>query len=247
MRRWVFLGAAAVAFLAAAFSTDPGFFDGFAPPQPYRWVSPPPGVPNGGSPAGIAQRIAVVEGQSAIASIFTPDNQASVTFEQGAFQVTPGMQSVAVRIEPQTRYPAPKRLNLVTNVYLITATAPLRRPALVTLRYSDIVTVPSGLFEAPASGGGWRSLPGTQVVGSAYYVTASTSQFGYFAAGTVAAGGSKAGTAPAKRQSGINPFLIVGGIVLLLLLGAAPLLLLRREPGGPPHGGGPPASGTHRG
>ena len=41
MRRVWLLAAAAAAYLLAAWMVAPGFYDGFAPAQPYNWLCPP--------------------------------------------------------------------------------------------------------------------------------------------------------------------------------------------------------------
>ena len=42
MKRPILLAIATSLYLVAAWSVAPGFYDGFTPPQPYNWTSPPP-------------------------------------------------------------------------------------------------------------------------------------------------------------------------------------------------------------
>src|SRR6266545_7455990 len=48
--RLLLFAVAAVTYSLAAWSVQPGFYDGFAPSSPYRWVSPPPQFAAGNQP-----------------------------------------------------------------------------------------------------------------------------------------------------------------------------------------------------
>ena len=53
----------------------PGFYDGFTPPQPYNWVSPPPQVTGNKAPKSGHLVIKVINGVSDANSAFTDDGQ----------------------------------------------------------------------------------------------------------------------------------------------------------------------------
>jgi hypothetical protein len=62
-RALLLLAAVATAYVLVAWSTEPGFFDGLAPQQPYRWVSPPPqSAPFNQPPAAIHQTVTAEPG-----------------------------------------------------------------------------------------------------------------------------------------------------------------------------------------
>src|SRR2546421_13126178 len=118
----ILLALCVVLYAIAAWSVAPGFYDGFAPNQPYQWVSPPPQDAFGNKqPKGIQHAIAADSGGSAT----TPDGQAQLFASPGAL---PAGQTVTVDIEPAATFPAAVGFLPETNVYRITATAQPVRP-----------------------------------------------------------------------------------------------------------------------
>ena len=226
-------GLSAAAYAVAAWAVTPGFFDGFAPPQPYRWLEPPPGVKNGGTPAaGRLQLKVASNGQVDPGTAFTTEDQpqASLSVIPGAFQPPSGGAPVTITITPVTAHPEPAGLVCVTNVYEIRSTSPLAKDALVTLRFSDALPAPSDIYRAPPSGGGWTRI-GNIGASAPFYISARTTELGYFA-------GCYPGQATAARTGGVRvggsqtlPILVAVAI-LLVVLGGIPLALLRRRGGG---------------
>ena len=222
----VALAAAAAAYAVAAWAVRPGFFDGTAPSEPYRWVSPPPALartnqaplPGHGS-LGLGRDGKTVDA----GSVFSGENQpqASISFLPGSFPAP-----VTIDIKPEASFPETTGLQCETNVYLITATQPLKSEALVTLRFSDAVPAPSDVYRAPASGGSWTKI-GSTGASSPFYIGARTTELGYFA-GCFPADAAK--TAPGPRVGGGQTLpILVALAILLVVLGGIPLALLRRR------------------
>lgn len=229
-RRLLLLAAlAAGAYVVAAWTVAPGFFDGFAPPQPYRWLNPPAGVKNAGTPAsGSAQFKVAANGQVDPGTVFTGEDQpqASLSVIPGAFQPPSDRSSVTVSIRPAASYPAPSGLQCVTNVYLVTSTSPLVKDALITLRFSDAVPAPSDVYRAPESGGGWTKI-GNSGASAPFYISTRTTSLGYFAGCFPGEAGK---TASGVRVGGSQTLPVIAALaILLVLVGGIPLAMLRRR------------------
>jgi hypothetical protein len=229
--RWrtpLLLASMVVLYSAAAWAVTPGFYDGLAPSQPYQWVSPPAQEAAGNKPPqGVRQ---AVQGGGA-ASAATPDGQAQLFLDAGTF---PSGQSVTVGIEPVATFPPASGFLAQTNVYLVTASAPLNGPVSLFLAYSSHVgPAPSAVYVAPAAGGAWVRA-GTAQTPQPYFVSVRTAQLGYVVAGVPAAAtGSSGGAAAGGAASGggsLLPVIAVAAVGLTVLAGV-PLLLARRTGG----------------
>ena len=75
-------------YVVAAWMVAPGFYDGFAPPQPYNFVCPPPQAGANSQPTSGHLVIKVINGVSDANSAFTDDGQLVIGFLPGAFDVT---------------------------------------------------------------------------------------------------------------------------------------------------------------
>ena len=222
MRRPILLGAAATIYMAAAWMVAPGFYDGFTPPQPYNWTSPPPQARAGNLPPRSGHLdIKVIDGVSDANSAFTEDGQVVIGFLPGAFDVT-GKTSISVDITPETNFPSPNSLHFATNVYLITADAPLVKRANLVMRYSDLVPAPSFVYLAVGANGPWKSIGGTE--GQPFTIQTTTLQLGYFAAGYPAG-------ATSRSRSGSSQLLPIAVAVLILgvVVAGIPLTIVRRR------------------
>ncbi len=162
MKRPLLLIGAAVCYLVAAWSVAPGFYDGFAPPQPYNFVCPPAIVGANLPPTTGHLTIKVVGGVSDANAAFTDDGQVIIGFLPGAFDVK-GKTEVNVDIKPVSPCPSPSGLHFSTNVYQITADAPLvsqtdqnKWPTLV-MRYSNLVADPSFVYRSQSPDGPWTN------------------------------------------------------------------------------------------
>ena len=221
MKRPILLGSAAAVYLTAAWMVAPGFYDGFAP-QPYNWTSPPPQAALGNIPPRSGHLvIKVIDGVSDANSAFTEDGQVVIGFLPGAFDVT-GRTSVTVDIKPESTYPPPNGLHFATNVYLITADAPLVKDANLVMQYSDLVPAPSFIYLAVDANGQWKSIGGNE--GQPFTLQTTTRQFGYFAAGYPAG-------ATSRTPSSASQLLPIAVAVLIIgvLVAGIPLAMVRRR------------------
>jgi hypothetical protein len=226
------LAAATVAYVLAAWSTAPGFFDGLAPPGPYRWESPPPQFRQGNQPPlpGHGTLPIGSNGQVAPGTVQTQDGQLALTFSQGALRAPDDGTPVTVRINAQRSFPKPGRVELSTNVYCVTTTTPLvsGREALVTLTYSDGIPAPSDVFSyRPGPGASWQRLGNTGTA-APFAISVRATSLGCFAAGVEnPSRGASTSTGPLSGQT--LPIL-VAVLIVLLLLAALPIVVLRRHP-----------------
>ena len=231
MRRgWLLAGAAAV-YLVAAWSAAPGFYDGFAPPQPYNFVCPPPIAGANLPPTPGHLTMKVIGGVSDANSAFTNDGQVVIGFLPGAFDAT-GKTEINIDIKPVSPCPKPSGLRFSTNVYQITADAPLAKqsdqskwPTLV-LRYSNLQQDPSYVYRAPSADGPWTNIGSLQQA-QVYTIDARTDQLGYFAAGFPSGAISQNG----GGGGGSNQLLpiTIAILIVVVLVGGVPLAIIRRR------------------
>ena len=225
MRRARFLAFAAVAYIVAAWSVAPGFYDGFQPPQPYNFVCPPPQAGANSQPASGHLSIKIINGSSDPNSAFTDDGQLVIGFLPGAFDIT-GKTGVNVTVTPITPCPKVSGLRFVTNTYQITADAPLVKASNLVFRYSNLEPDPSYIYRAQSLNGPWTKL-GVQQQAQVYTISTSTDQLGYFAAGFPANALSSGG------PSGQNILpIVVAVLIAAVLLAGVPLTVLRRRRAG---------------
>jgi len=222
------LAAAAVAYIIAAWSVAPGFYDGFAPPQPYNFVCPPPIAGANLPPASGHLVIKVIGGVSDANSAFTDDGQVIIGFLPGAFDVT-GKTEVTVDVKPVSPCPNPSGLHFSTNTYQVTADAPLAKqsdktkwPTLV-MRYSNLQADPSFVYRATSPSGPWTNI-GANSQAQPYTIDVKTDQLGYFAAGYPA--GAVSHTSSSSNQ--ILP-VTIAVLIVLVLVGGVPLTIIRRR------------------
>lgn len=224
MRRLWLLAAAAAAYVVAAWSVAPGFYDGFAPPQPYNFVCPPPQAGANTQPSSGLLTIKVINGVSDANSAFTDDGQVVVGFLPGAFDVT-GKTQIGVTLKPISPCPKPNGLRFVTNVYQITADAPLVKGANLVMRYSNLAPDPSYIYRADSLDGPWTQLT-IQQQAQLYTISTTTTKLGYFAAGFP----SNALSSPSSGPSGQNLVpIIVAVLIVAVLLAGVPLTIMRRR------------------
>jgi hypothetical protein len=222
-----------VPYTVAAWGTAPGFYDGFAPTAPYNWVSPPSQFQVGNKPpASGHMAVKVTNGATSGIGVATDDGQAQLVLPEAAFQVTATAEQVTVDIQPAARFPSPT-FQPATNVYLISASAPLAKAAEVLLRYSGQIAPPADVYSAAGGGTSWASVP-TRPTSAQYFMSISTRTLGYFVAGdsraTGGGGGQGQGSANGKGPP-MLPLVVGGTILVVLLLGLTALLLrLHRGP-----------------
>ncbi|MGZ6214191.1 MAG: hypothetical protein ACXWMG_04485 [Candidatus Limnocylindria bacterium] len=204
----------------------PGFYDGFGPQQPYNWVCPPPQAGSNLKPSSGHLRFNVIGGVSDANSAFTDDGQIVIGFLPGSFDAT-GKSSISVDISPLTSCPSPPGIKFVTNVYQITADAPLKHPANLELVFSNLLPAPNNIYVADSPSGPWRQLQSQPT--RPFVLQAQTSSLGYFAAGY-----SAASPPPGAVTVGGGPALpiIVAGLIVVVVLAGLPLAIMRRRRSG---------------
>ena len=216
---------AAAAYAVAAWMVAPGFYDGFGPATPYNWVCPPPQAGANVKPSAGHADIQVVGGVSDAGSAFDKDGQIVLGFLPGAFQVAAGKTSVSVDVTPLATCPTPAGIQFVTNVYHVTADAPLVKRANVVLRYSNLLPAPSDVYFATDPAGSWKSIGGSQQP-LTFTINTTSTALGYFAAGY-----PSASPAPGAVTVGGGQALpiVVAVIIVLVVLAGLPLALMRRR------------------
>ena len=206
------LVALALGLLAAALlhsRAAPPVFDGIVvPPEPYRWVSPPPNLAAGNKPPLPGEvTLPVQNGQVAGGGPQTGDSQVVMYFGPGTFKAPAGAQSVKCTIEPETNPPAaPSGIDIRGNVYRINCVGqPGNGPVGVTAIYHLTMRFPPGAFKEIQynDGSGWRALPTLRASGGDPYASVNAHGFGEYAA-----------TAPSGSQgTGESIFTVLGRYV----------------------------------
>jgi hypothetical protein len=219
------LAVAAGVYLVVAWSIEPGFFDGFAPPSPvpYRWVSPPPDLAGANRPPIAVHETVTVQPGVQTLGVGTSDRQAQLLFQPGTFA---GSAPVLVDVQPETRFPGLAGIDASTNVYLMRASAPLTMPATVRLLFSER-SHGGSLYRAEYPDGPWQSIGSVDPRGLPYYQGQTTALPAYFVGGTATAAAAR----PRYSQQPTLQIVLIAGVVLVLL-GAVPLLLVRRRQSG---------------
>jgi hypothetical protein len=226
--------AAAGVYLAGAWLTghlDPlagrPVLDGFAPPPPYRWASPPPSLAaTNVAPAPVTATVRFSGGGSDAGAVSTPDLQGSVFLVRRSLPPAEGQREVTLTIEPRVPEPSastPDGFDVAGNVYAFVARyepggsglSRLLRRARVVLIYPG--PPPSGRFEhvllASRDGKSWRALP-TSVATAQHQAAADVIELGYFAVGR-----------RAISSGGLSESVRVGVFLMLLLAAAAAAFL----------------------
>jgi hypothetical protein len=212
------LVAAAAAYMFAAWTVAPGFYDGFNPPSPYAFECPPSVAGAQSAPASGHIVIDAANGTNEDAVAFTGDGQVVLDLPSGSFVTS--KPSVTVDLQPLNPCPQPQGLTFVTNTYAITADAPLVKPVTIVMVYSNLEPDPSYLYRAPGPGGPWTNI-GSSAQAQVWTINTKTDQLGYFAAG-YPAGSISSGS------SQILP-ITIAILIVAVLVGGIPLTILRRR------------------
>ena len=222
-KRIAVLASAAAVYTMAAWMVAPGFYDGFGPQQPYNWVCPPPQAGANTKPSSGHLVINVIGGVSDANSAFTNDGQIVIGFLPGAFDAT-GKTSITVDITPLATCPNPQGVKLVTNVYQISADAPLKQAANLEMVFSNLLPAPTTIYIASDPAGPYRQL-GSQP-SRPFVLQAQTSSLGYFAAGYSAVSPPAGAVTVGGGQ--MLP-IIVAGLIVVVVLAGLPLAIMRRR------------------
>jgi len=233
-RAGLLLAGAAALYLAAAWLSRPGFYDGFAPPpDSYRWVQPPAGVTsNGQKPMPGQAKLAVSSDHSRVAggSLATGEQppQARVVIPPGAL-VAPNLDTVSVELTPQAAAGRPADALIVGNLYCLTSSVSLTQgeQLQLTLRYSDQLPGANAVYRYDDETRSWVEVPAVRDPKTAT-VTATAPVLGCYAPAAHSA--ATASGAPAEvAGNGWLPFVAAGAILLVLVAGLPLYLRLRRE------------------
>ena len=121
-----------VAFVTAHLSSRPvlPLFDGFAPPVPYKWVTPPPEMAAGNTvPQPVERQFPVGPDGVSASNASSDDAQIIVGLDNGSVPASPPASppntGIAVRmvpIDPATLGPLPSGLRAVSNAYQVVLT-----------------------------------------------------------------------------------------------------------------------------
>ena len=210
--------AASAAYVVAAWTVAPGFYDGFAPPSPYAFECPPPAAGAASAPSSGHLVIDAVNGTNDDSVAFTTDGQVILDLPSGSFATT--KPSVTVDFEPVNPCPRAPGLDFVTNTYAITSDAPLARAVTIVMLYSNLEPDPSYVYRAPGPDGPWTNI-GASAQSQVWTIHARTDRLGYFAAGYPAGSIS-------NGSSQILP-VTVALLIVVVLVGGVPLEILRRR------------------
>lgn len=148
--------------------------DGVGPPQPYRWVSPPPDLASGNQPpsSGVFH-VALAGGGSRPEVFVTSDNQVTVVVPKDAFEHHPGQIEVTLTVDPldPAALASPGTdLTIFGNAYRLRATyrpsgddAPLALPLDVILLYPVTPNLHASLHQLYTSPDGttWTAQEGS--------------------------------------------------------------------------------------
>jgi len=216
-------------YVVAAWMVAPGFYDGFGPPQPYNWTCPPPQAGSNLKPSSGHLDIKVIGGVSDANSVYpNKDGQIGILFLPGALDAT-GKTTISVDITPLPTCPQPPGIRFVTNVYRITASAPLVKPANLVLVYTNLEPAPTDVYFATDPAGPWKSIGAAQQA-APFTIDSSTRSFGYFAAGYPSASPPPGAVSVGGGQ--VLPIVVAVLIVLVVLAGVPLAILRRRQPRG---------------
>ena len=167
--------------------------------------------------------IKVINGVSDANSAFTDDGQLVIGFLPGSFDAT-GKTSVTVDIKPVSPCPNSPGLHFSTNIYDITADAPLIKASTLVLRYSNLVVDPSFVYRADSPDGPWTNI-GASAQAQIWTIDTKTDKLGYFAAGYPSNSVSSGGR---SGSSQILP-VTIAVLIVAVLVGGIPLTILRRR------------------
>ncbi|MBJ7599726.1 MAG: hypothetical protein DLM67_26830 [Candidatus Nephthysia bennettiae] len=228
-RALLVLGLAAGLYVAAAWTVAPGFYDGFGPQAPYRWVSPPPQFKSANQPPLSGQASIRVNSSGVVdaGSVFTQDGQASISFIPGSFEDPADRSPVTITVKPVASYPNAGNVHLATNVYCVTSSAPLApgKDVLVTLTFSDQLPAPSSVYEYQGSGP-WGNI-GSTGTAAPFSISARAGKLECFAGGYPAS--AKQSASGVRVGGGQTLPIVIAVAILAVVLAGIPLALVRRR------------------
>jgi hypothetical protein len=234
---------AMVVLATAALSGRPvrPLFDGFAPPAPYKWVKPPPGLDKDNQqPADTVLEVPLDANGSMPTNSATADGQAIAGLDTGSVPARfPDTKAVlAVKpSDPGKLAPLPPGLRPESNAYQVTITYQPSGTPLATLAKPGTIALtaaaPATALLYSADGSRWDTLA-AKGFGTSNGQFAAMAATGYY----VAASHNAPRTAPNAKASRAN--LVVGILVLAVVAAIAGILIGNRAKARrrPPRGNG---------
>ena len=209
-------------------------FDGFAPPAPYNWVNPPPGLEDDNSPPVEAvQDVALDEVGSKASNAATPDGQAIVGLDTGSVPPDPPDTAVVVRVSPldaATLAPLPGGLRAEGNAYRVTmAYQPSGREVTALARPGTIAltaAAPAATLLFSPDGSRWQEIE-ARPFGDSNGLFAQLTSPGLY----LSASHNSARTAGSSGDGGGGSGGIVVALLLIAIVGVALGLLAGRRKG----------------
>lgn len=217
--------------------------DGILPPQPYRYLHPPPALAAENSPPESGDSsLQVVRGRSKAGFLFTKDTQAGLIVPAGTFVTAPAATSIRIHIRPVETPPGlPQHYAAEGNAYLVTAggepgNTPVRlaRRVNLTLRWPH---PPLAIYEY--TGGKWSQVCYSD---NATFTTSTmacpTSTLGIFTAVTNPAlsGAAPPASVSPSRFAWLNRYITVT-VLLVVVVVVALIALVTARPGKKSSGG----------
>ncbi len=207
--------------------------DGFAPPPPYNWVSPPPDLASTNKPpSGGRFSIPLDPVTGSKANVFsTADNQVSLALPAGAIPIRGGDHSVTLTITPLAPEPdasVPGKLQIAGNVYRITATyQPSGTPVRALAKSGRLVMAyPLPLNQAVYHHSLLHSEDARAFVTqrstdalTQQLIQADVRVLGYLSVGQAVLG--TATPSPSSGRSTLSIIVLVGGLIVLAVVVAA--------------------------
>jgi len=139
-----------VAFVTAHLSSRPvlPLFDGFAPPVPYNWVTPPPEMAAGNIvPQPVERQFQVGPDGAPASNASSDDAQIIVGLDKGSVPASPPDTGIAVRmvpVDPATLGALPAGLRAVSNAYQVVLTYLPSQTPLARLAVKGTVALTAG-------------------------------------------------------------------------------------------------------
>jgi hypothetical protein len=240
-RRALFLGlvvagaylvATAVGGRLSPFARRP-ILDGFAPPPPYHWVSPPPDLASTNkAPSGGRFTLALDPATGSRANVFsTADSQVSLALGQGAIPPHQGDASVMLSITPiapAANAEVPHKLQIAGNVYRITAVYQpsgipvprLRSPGRLVMAYPLPINVAvyHHTLLYSKDGSSWTTVRSTDSL-TGQLVHADVDELGSFTVGQAVIGTGGPSSASGSRT--VYVVVVVAGFAALVVVTVA--------------------------
>lgn len=198
-------------------------FDGFGPPAPYSWVSPPPRLAATNQPPLPGVGEVSLEGAAQNFFVTTDDGQASLGGLSDAFAHQSRQKAVQVNLtplDPQTLGPPPRGLRFDGNAYKVEAAyVPSGDPAEFEGKVQMILRYPRrASVVLMSTDSGWQRLV-SFVIRPSLQVYSEVSELGTFVA---------AGPPPVHRRS-IWPWIAYGGAGVAVVAAGVAFYLRKRS------------------